>query len=316
MEEIFDVIIIGSGPAGLSAAIYAGRAKMKALLIEKETVGGQITSTAEVENYPGCMEEESGVSLTTRMSDQADRFGVRRVYDTVLTVDLLPQIKEVSCFGDDYYGKSVIICTGSEKNHIGCPGEEELTGAGVTYCATCDAAFFEDLPVYVVGGGDAAIEEAMYLTKFVRDVTVIQNLPYLTCARSIMEKAFANPKIKRYIYNSVVKEIRGTDSIESIVIENNETKERTELKPEDGSPFGLFIFIGLHPNTELFEGVLPLERGYIRTDEEMRTAVPGVFAAGDVRVKSLRQVVTAVSDGAIAAVNAQKYIDGALGWNI
>ncbi len=315
MQEIFDVIIIGSGPAGLSAAIYAGRAKMNALLIEKETVGGQITNTAEVENYPGCLSEESGVSLTARMSEQADRFGVRRVYDTVLTVDLDKEIKEVSCFADDYYAKTVIICTGSDKNHLGCPGEIELTGAGVTYCATCDGAFFEDLPVYVVGGGDAAIEEAMYLTKFVRDVTVIQNLPYLTCARSIMEKAFANPKMKRYIYNSVVKEIKGTDQIESIIIENTQTHELSELKPEDGSPFGLFIFIGLHPNTEVFQDILPLERGYIRTDEEMRTALPGVFAAGDVRVKTLRQVVTAVSDGAIAAVNAQKYIEGTLQWN-
>ena len=314
MSEVYDVIIIGSGPAGLAAAIYAGRAKMNALLIEKESVGGQITSTAEVENYPGCLDEESGVSLTSRMSEQADRFGVRRVFDTVLTVNLAPQIKEVSCFGDDYYGRTVIICTGSEKNHIGCPGELELTGAGVTYCATCDAAFFEDLPVYVVGGGDAAIEEAMYLTKFVKEVTVIQNLPYLTCAKSIKEKAFANPKIKRYIYNSVVKEIKGKDQIESILIENTEDGTLTELKPEDGSPFGLFIFIGLHPNTEVFEEQIPLERGYIRTDEEMRTVVPGVFAAGDVRIKSLRQVVTAVSDGAIAAVNAQKYLEGSLDW--
>ena len=314
MNEVFDVIIIGSGPAGLSAAIYAGRAKMNALLIEKEAVGGQITSTAEVENYPGCLEEESGVTLTSRMSEQADRFGVKRVYDTVLTVDLKPAVKEVSCFGDDYYGKTVIICTGSDKNHLGCPGETELTGAGVTYCATCDAAFFEDLPVYVVGGGDAAIEEAMYLTKFVREVTVIQNLPYLTCANSIKEKAMANPKMRTYLFNTVVKEIRGTDQIESIVTENTLTGEVSELKPEDGSPFGLFIFIGLHPNTELFEDQLPLERGYIRTDDEMRTAVPGVFAAGDVRIKSLRQVVTAVSDGAIAAVNAQKYIEGNLTW--
>ncbi len=315
MQDIFDVIIIGSGPAGLSAAIYAGRARMNALLIEKETVGGQITTTAEIENYPGCLDEESGVSLTARMSDQADSFGVKRVYDTVLTVDLDKEIKEVSCFGDDYYGKTVIICTGSDKNHIGCPGEMELTGAGVTYCATCDAAFFEDLPVYVVGGGDAAVEEAMYLTKFVRDVTIIQNMPYLTCANSIKEKAFANPKLKKYIYNSIVKEIKGTDQIESIVIENTQTGVVSELKPEDGSPFGLFIFIGLHPNTELFEGILPLERGYIRTDDEMRTAVPGVFAAGDVRIKSLRQVVTAVADGAIAAVNAQKYIEGSFKWN-
>ena len=310
MREIFDVIIIGSGPAGLSAAIYAGRAKMNTLLIEKESVGGQITSTAEVENYPGCLEEESGVTLTSRMSGQASAFGVNRVYDTVLKVDLNGEIKEITCFGDDYYAKTVIICTGSEKNHLGCPGETELTGAGVTYCATCDAAFFEDLPVYVVGGGDAAVEEAIYLTKFVRDVTVIQNLSQLTCADSIKEKAFANKKIKRYIYNSSVIEIKGTDQIESIVIQNNQTGEISELKPEDGSAFGLFVFIGLRPNTEIFEDVLPLEKGYIRTDEEMRTSIPGVFAAGDVRVKSLRQVVTAVADGAIAAVNAQKYIDG------
>ncbi len=309
MQEIYDVIILGSGPAGLSAAIYAGRAKLNTLLIEKETVGGQITTTAEVENYPGCLEEESGVTLAARMSEQADKFGVHRVYDTVLTADLHKEIKEISCFGDDYFGKTVIICTGSEKNHLNVPGEEELTGAGVSYCATCDAAFFEDLPVYVVGGGDAAVEEAMYLGKFAREVTIIQNMPQLTCAPSIREKAFADPKLKTYYYNSVVKEIRGKDQIESIVIRNLQTGEESELKPEDDSPFGLFIFVGLHPNTELFEDQLQLERGYIRTDEEMRTEIPGVFAAGDVRVKSLRQVVTAVSDGAIAAVNAQKYVE-------
>lgn len=309
MSEIYDVIIIGSGPAGLSAAIYAGRAKMNTLLIEKESVGGQITSTAEVENYPGCLEEESGVTLASRMSDQADKFGVHRVYDTVLTADLHKEIKEISCFGEDYYGKTVIIATGSEKNHLNVPGEEELTGAGVSYCATCDASFFEGLPVYVVGGGDAAVEEAMYLGKFASDITIIQNLQELTCAASIKEKALADPKLKTYYYNTVVKEIRGKDQIESIVIRNLLSGEEKELKPEDGSPFGLFIFIGLHPNTEVFEDQLKLERGYIRTDEEMRTEIPGVFAAGDVRVKSLRQVVTAVADGAIAAVNAQKYIE-------
>lgn len=309
MQEIYDVIILGSGPAGLSAAIYAGRAKLNTLLIEKESVGGQITTTAEVENYPGCLEEESGVSLAARMSDQADKFGVHRVYDTVLTADLHKEIKEISCFGDDYYGKTVIICTGSEKNHLNVPGEEELTGAGVSYCATCDAAFFEDLPVYVVGGGDAAIEEAMYLGKFAKEITIIQNLAELTCAPSIKEKALADPKLKTYYYNTVVKEIKGKDQIESIVIRNLLTGEESSLQPEDGSPFGLFIFIGLHPNTELFEDQLQLERGYIKTDEEMRTEIPGVFAAGDVRVKSLRQVVTAVADGAIAAVNAMKYIE-------
>jgi len=310
MSEIYDVIIIGSGPAGLSAAIYAGRAKMNALLIEKESVGGQITSTAEVENYPGCLEEESGVSLSARMSDQADKFGVHRVYDTVLTVDFSKEIKEVSCFGEDYYAKTIIIATGSDKNHIGCPGEEEHIGMGLSYCATCDAAFFEGLPVYVVGGGDAALEEAMYLGKFVKSVTIIQNLPELTAAKSIKEKALKDPKLVKFYYNSVVKEIKGENGLDSIIIHNTETNEDTELKPEDGSMFGLFVFIGLHPNTELFEGQLPLERGYIRTDEEMRTAVPGVFAVGDVRIKSLRQVVTAVADGAIAAVNAQKYIEG------
>ena len=309
MLDNYDVIIIGSGPAGLSAAIYAGRAKLKTLLIEKDGIGGQITSTAEIENYPGCLEDESGVSLMERMSNQADKFGVTRVFDTVLTVNLKAEIKEVSCFAADYYAKTVIIATGSEKNHIGCPGEQELTGMGVTYCATCDASFFEDLPVYVVGGGDAAVEEAMYLTNFVRVVTIIQNLPKLTCAKSIKDKAFENKKIKEFIYNTIVTEIKGTDHIESIHVKNTATGEERDLKPEDGSMFGLFIFIGLHPNTEVFASELELKNGYILTDEEMQTSIPGVFAAGDVRYKSLRQVVTAVSDGAIAAVNAQKFID-------
>lgn len=308
MPQVYDVIIIGSGPAGLAAAIYAGRAKMNALLIEKESVGGQITSTAEVENYPGCLEEESGVTLTARMSDQATKFGVSRVYDTVLTVDLNKDIKEVSCFGDDYYGKTVIIATGSDKNKLNVPGEENLIGAGVSYCATCDASFFEGLPVYVVGGGDAAVEEAMYLAKFASHVHILQNLPELTCANSIKEKAFANPRLD-YTYNTIITELKGTDQLEAIITKNTATGEIKELKPEDGSMFGLFIFIGLHPNTEFFAEQLPLERGYIRTDEEMQTSIPGVYAAGDVRIKSLRQVVTATADGAIAAVNAQKYIE-------
>jgi len=308
LTEIYDVIIIGAGPAGLSAGLYASRSRLKTLIIEKEKSGGQIVTTNEVENYPGSIENSSGPSLTARMVQQADEFGAERIIDTVLEVNLDDKIKTIKGEKNEYKAKAVIIATGAVPRPIGIPGEKELTGKGVSYCATCDGAFFTDLEVYVVGGGDAAVEEAIFLTKFARKVTIIHRRDELRAVKSIQEKAFKNEKID-FMWDSVVKEIKGDGLVSSMVVENTKTGEQTEVvADEDDGMFGIFVFIGYLPATEIFEGKVNMENGYIPTDAEMRTNVDGVFAAGDCRVKTVRQVVTATGDGAIAAIQAEKYI--------
>lgn len=308
--KTYDLIIIGAGPAGLAAGLYAGRARINTLIIEKQKNGGQIVITSEIENYPGCLDEETGPTLIDRMVAQTQKFGVDHVFDTVTDVELDGEEKVVKCINEEYRAKAVIIAAGANPVPIGCPGEKELSGKGVSYCATCDAAFFEDFEVYVVGGGDSAVEEAMYLTKFARKVTIIHRRDELRAAKSIQEKAFANPKID-FMWDSVVEEIRGDGIVESMVVKNVKTGELTEVcaDEEDGT-FGIFVFIGFRPNSQLFEGKVKMdEKKYILTDEDMKTDIPGVFAAGDIRQKSLRQVVTAAADGAIAAVQAGKYIE-------
>ncbi len=307
---IYDVVIIGAGPAGLAAGLYAGRARLNTLIVEKAKSGGQIVITNEIENYPGCMEEETGPSLIARMEEQTKKFGVQHILDTITDVELEGDVKVLKGLHDEYRAKTVILATGAHPVPIGCPGERELSGKGVSYCATCDAAFFEDFEVYVVGGGDSAVEEALYLTKFARKVTIIHRRDQLRAAKSIQEKAFANEKID-FLWDSVVDEIKGDGLVESMVIKNTKTGELTEITAdeEDGT-FGIFVFIGFQPNTELFKGKVKMnERDYIVTNDDMETDIPGVFAAGDLRQKSLRQVVTAVADGAIAAVQAGKYIE-------
>jgi len=306
---MYDVIIIGSGPAGLSAGIYSGRSLLKTLIIEKKKAGGQAAITNEIDNYPGAILEETGPSLIDKMVKQAERFNVEMVTDVVTGVELEGSVKTVKCSKGEYQGKTVIIATGAFPRLMGCKGEKELTAKGVSYCATCDAAFFEDLEVYVVGGGDSAVQEALFIARFARKITIIQNLGELTAAKSIQQKAFDNPKFS-FIYNSVVEEVKGDGILETIVVKNTQTGEITEFHadPDDGT-FGLFVFIGLVPNTDVFEGKINMDRGYIPTDEHMRTNVPGVYAVGDCRVKALRQVVTAANDGAIAAVHAEKYLE-------
>ena len=309
MSKMYDIIIIGAGPAGLAAGLYAGRAKMSTLIIEKAKDGGQIAITNEIENYPGSEAEESGPTLMARFSAQAEKFGAEKVYDTVVDVELEGDVKTIKCEKETYQAKAVIIATGANPVKIGCPGEDKYTGKGVSYCATCDAAFFEDFEVYVVGGGDAAVEEAMYLTKFARKVTIIHRRDELRAAKSIQEKAFKTPKLE-FMWNSVVEELTGDDLLNRMVIKDTKTGELREYlaDPEDGL-FGVFVFIGYRPATSVFEGKLEMDRGYIPTDDQMRTKIPGVYAAGDVRVKELRQVVTAAADGAIAAWQAANYID-------
>ncbi len=311
MSEIYDAVILGGGPAGLAAGLYAGRSRLKTLLIERGAEGGQIALSAEIENYPGQMlEGESGVSLSARMAEQCARFGVERRTDSIETVELEGEVKRLTGGGGEYLARCLILATGASPRPIGCENEKEFTGRGVSYCATCDGAFFRGLDVYVAGGGDSAVEEAIFLTRFARQVTVIHRRDTLRAARSIQEKAFAEPNI-HFLWDSVVERVDGGDVLDAITVRNVKTGERTVLRaPEEDGMLGLFGFVGYLPNTELFQGQLPLEKGYIRTDEDMRTAIPGVFAAGDVRVKSLRQVITAAADGAIAAVQAERFLLG------
>jgi len=309
MSKIYDVIILGAGPAGLAAGLYAGRSRLSTLIIEKGQDGGQIAITDEIENYPGQqVEGESGPSLIARMTEQAKKFGAERCADVIKSVELTGDVKKLVGAKGEYQAKCVIIATGAFPKPIGCENEGKFTGKGISFCATCDASFFEDFEVYVVGGGDSAVEEAMYLTKFARKVTIIHRRDELRAAKSIQEKAFANPKIA-FMWDSVVVKVDGDELLSSMTVKNVKTGELTTVEAdEDDGLFGLFGFIGYNPNSQLFEGLLDMEHGYIKTDADMHTSIPGVFAAGDIRVKSLRQVVTAAADGAIAAMQAEHYI--------
>ncbi len=309
MKNLYDVIILGAGPAGLSAGLYAGRARRSTLIIEKGHDGGQIAVTDEIENYPGgAVQGESGTSLIERMTKQAEKFGVERVRDYIKGVELNGDIKKLVGRNGEYFAKTVILATGAFPKPIGCKNEGKFVGRGISFCATCDGMFFEDMDVYVVGGGDAAVEEAMYLTKFARHVTVIHRRDTLRAAKYIQEKAFKNEKLS-FIWNSVVESVDGDMALSEMTLKNTQTGELTTIKAnEEDGMFGLFGFVGLQPNTALFEGQLDMDAGYVITDENMRTSADGVFAAGDLRVKSLRQVITAAADGAVAAVQADKYI--------
>lgn len=309
MSKIYDVIILGAGPAGLAAGLYSGRYRLDTLIIEKGQDGGQIAITNEIENYPGqIVEGEGGPSLIARMTEQAKKFGAERVSDVIDKVELSGDVKVLHGKKGDYQCRALIIATGAFPRPIGCKREGEFVGKGVSFCATCDANFFEDLEVFVVGGGDSAVEEAMYLTKFARKVTIIHRRDELRAAKSIQEKAFKNDKIE-FLWDSVVEELHGDGILDGLTVKNVKTGELTRIDAdEDDGMFGVFGFIGYMPKSELFEGMIDMENGYILTDDCMHTNIPGVFAAGDIRKKCLRQVVTAAADGAIAAQQAEKYI--------
>ena len=251
MSKIYDVIILGAGPAGLTAGLYAGRSRLSTLIIEKGQDGGQIAITDEIENYPGQMVEgESGPSLIARMTEQAKKFGAERCSDTIKSVELTGEVKKLVGVKGEYLAKSVIIATGAFPKPIGCENEGKFTGKGISFCATCDAAFFEDFEVYVVGGGDSAVEEAMYLTKFARKVTIIHRRDQLRAAKSIQEKAFANPKI-HFLWDSVVVKVDGDELLSSMTVKNVKTGELTTITAdEDDGLFGLFGFIGYNPNSQ------------------------------------------------------------------
>ena len=309
MAEHFDLIIIGSGPGGLAAALYAARGRMKTLVLEKGQNGGQAAITHLIENYPGSIEDPTGPKLTHRMLEQAKSFGAEIRKDEVLDVDFSGKEKVVKCKNGEYTAKAVVIATGATPRKLDAPGIRELSGKGISYCATCDADFFKDLEVYVIGGGNSAVEEAIYLTKFARQVHIVHLLDHFQCESIVLEKAKAVPNLDIRI-RTVVEEVKGDGILESIVFKNLDTNEvyEVEADEEDGT-MGLFIFIGYQPQTELFKGKVEIDQyGYIVAGESTETNVPGVFVAGDCRVKEVRQVVTATADGAVAAIMAEKYI--------
>ncbi len=304
MKRGLDLVIVGGGPAGLTAYIYAARARLRTLLVEKFSPGGQILNTDRVENYPGFPEGISGAELMERFLAQARNLGLEPLLDeaTGLTQDGDLYLVHLGS-GETLVSPTVIVATGAGPKRLGVPGERELTGKGVSYCATCDGPFFRDEVVAVVGGGNTAVQESVFLTRFARKVYLIHRRDQLRATRILQERAFADPKIE-FVWNSVVTEILGEDKVQGVRIKNVRTGEERVL--EVG---GVFIFIGIRPHTEWLEGVLALdEGGFIITDAEMRTSLPGVFAAGDVRAKSCRQIVTAAGDGATAAYMAELYL--------
>ncbi len=307
-REDYDVVIIGAGSAGLTAGIYCGRARLSTLIIEQGLVGGLITSTQDLENYPGFPDGVGGEELMNLFYKQAKRFGCKFKLTDVREVDLAGDDKVVHTFRNEYHAKAVIIATGVKPKPIGCEGEAELIGKGVSFCSTCDANNCIGKDVYVVGGGDSAVEEAMYLTKFANKVTLIHRRDQLRAAKSIQEKAF-ECKCLDFMWDTVVKSMTGTECVTSMVVENLKTKECTTILPGEGTnDFIVFPYVGLTPKTQIFQGQVDMENGFIKANESLETSCPGVFVAGDVRVKTLRQVITAAADGAIAAVEAENYI--------
>ena len=303
-NEQYDVIIIGGGAAGLAASIYSVRAMLKTLVIERQALGGQILLTGEIENYPGFPEPIDGPELAMLYEKQAQRFGVQFEYDTVIQLDVSGPIKHVICQGNVFKTKTIIITSGGEHNKLDVPGEDYFSGKGVSYCATCDGNFFRDMDVTVIGGGDAAMDEGLYLTRMTKSVTVIHRRDSLRASKILQQRAFENPKIK-FIWDTVVEEIKGNGIVDSMTLRNLKTNEVSEYATE-----GVFIFIGFHPINEFMQGVIDLDSaGHVITNIQMETNVPGVFAAGDVRQFSDKQLANAVGDGVAAALAAYRYIN-------
>lgn len=303
MEQLnFDTIILGGGPAGLSAAIYASRGAVSTAIVDINMLGGQPSNYLELENYPG-FQIVGGYDLMEKFEEHADKFGVHKFpMQEVKSIDL--KSKTIITNEYEFKAKTIIIATGAQPMKLGVPGEKEFVGRGVSYCAVCDGAFYRNKVVAVIGGGNAAVEEAMYLTKFADKVYIIHRRDELRADKIVQERAFKNEKIE-FIWNSVVKEIKGDNLVTTAVLENVKTKEVSDL-----SVNGVFPYIGMTPNVENINGQLQQDaRGFVVTDETMATSLEGVFAVGDVRTTPLRQVITAASDGAVGAVYAVKYIE-------
>ena len=306
MNNLYDVIVIGGGPAGLTAALYLARAKYRTLVVEKEKFGGQITITHEVVNYPG-VKKATGAALTETMRGQAEAFGAEFMLAEVEKLDLSGDIKTVKTSRGELKAFGVLLATGAHPRMVGFRGEEDFKGRGVAYCATCDGEFFTGKEVFVVGGGFAAAEEAVFLTKYARHVTILGRGEDFTCAESVADQAKNHEKIT-VLYNTEVEEVLGDSSLRAIRYRNNQTGEVTENRDPKGDNIGVFVFAGYAPATALIDGIAQRDdHGYVITDRNQKTNIDGLYAAGDVCVKQLRQVVTAVADGAIAATELEKY---------
>jgi len=308
MQEVYDILIIGAGPGGLTAGIYGSRGRLKTAILEKGRPGGQAATTMEMENYPGFYENATGPGVMDQFLAHAKHFGTVMLKGQATDLNLEGPVKTVTTkTGETYKARSIILSPGALPRTLGVKGEGPLRGKGVSYCATCDADFFEELDVVVVGNGDAAIEEAIYLTKFAETVTVIvlHNEGVLDCNKMSAEKAMKNPKIK-WVWNSVLEEICGEELVEAVKVKNIKTGDISTMEIN-----GVFVFIGTVPNTDFLQGKVALDKqDYIITNDRMETNIPGVYAVGDARAKYLRQVVTAAADGAIAAVSAERYLEG------
>lgn len=303
MEE-YDVVIIGGGPAGLTAGLYTSRARLRSLLLEKGVPGGQMGTIYWIENYPGFEDGISGIDLSQKMEKQAKRFGLELKTLRVEEIALDGKKKVlITDDGPEIRTKAIIIATGAEPKRLNVDGEERFRGRGVSYCATCDGPFFKGMDIAVVGGGDSAVEEALFLTRFTQKVYIIHRRDRLRATKILQERAFENNKIG-LLWNSVVEAIEGEDTVNAVRIKNLKTDQFENLPVN-----GVFVYIGYRPSTAFLNGMVDIDSdGFIVTDEEMATSSPGIYAAGDVRAKALKQIATAVGDGAIAAVSAEKYI--------
>lgn len=300
----YEVIIIGGGPAGTTAGLYATRSRLHTLLIEGALFGGQMTTTDLIENYPGFPQGISGDELSRLMEEQAKRFGLETVSEEVVEVSLDGDMRVVKTYESTYRCEALIICTGTEYRKLGVPGEKDFTGKGVSFCSTCDGAFFQGRKIVVVGGGDSALTEALFLTKFVNELTIIHRRDALRATKIYQERAMAHPKVK-FLWNSVVQEIKGDRVVRSVVVKNVKTGEVKEFETD-----GAFVFVGISPKTQFLKDLIEMdEAGYIVTNTNCETSVKGIFAAGDCRKQLLRQITTAVGDGATAAFAAEKYLE-------
>ncbi|MFO7896940.1 MAG: thioredoxin-disulfide reductase [Candidatus Cloacimonadales bacterium] len=304
MNDNYDIAIIGAGPAGLSAAVYAARGGLETIVLEKMLAGGQITVTDEVENYSGINENLNGFELADRFKAQAEKFGVTIKTADVQKVQAAGKLKEVVTDDETYSVKAVIIATGAQPRKLDAPGEQNFTGKGVSYCATCDGPLYRNQTVAVIGGGDSAVEEALFLTKFAKKVYLIHRRDKLRAVKIVQDRAFANDKIE-IIWDTVVDEIKGSQMVEELQLTNRKTKESSTLPVT-----GVFIFVGYLPNNELVKDFAELDAiGFVKTNNKMETKVSGIYSAGDLNHKILRQVVTSAADGAIAAFAAEKWIE-------
>ena len=301
-RQDYEIVIIGGGPSGLAAGLYAARARRKTVLLEKGVIGGQIALTELVENYPG-IPSINGFDLAQAMLKQSESYGMETRSAEVTSIEQDGKLWVVRTAEDDLTAKAVIITAGADYDKLGVPGEEKLTGRGVSYCATCDAAFFKDVPVAVVGGGDAAMDEGLFTTRYASKVSVIHRRDELRASAILQERAFANAKME-FVWNTVVTEILGEDEVTGVKLHNRETGEDSTLDLS-----AVFIFIGQHPNTDFLNGLVKMDEGrHIIVNEWMETGLPGLYAAGDARQNSARQVVSSAGDGATAAIAAEHYI--------